>query len=113
MQEQIVSQLDEFADNIDNIVAGHNARFQKLNEAKRALQTQGDTIAQGWEDYFMGEAKKLAAAQAALARISNAPLSTATAPIAPKPAPTRQPLSAVSPTVNADSAISQLPRVAP
>jgi hypothetical protein len=113
MQEQIVSQLDEFADNIDDIVAGHNARFQKLNEAKRALQTQGDTIAQGWEDYFMGEAKKLAAAQAALNRISNAPLASASSTTTAPKTPTRQPLSAVSPTVNADSAISSLPRVAP
>ena len=70
-----MSQLDEFADNIDDIVAGHNARFSKLNEAKRALQVQGNDIAQGWEDYFVSEAKKLQAAKAALSRISNAPLS--------------------------------------
>ena len=70
-----MSQLDEFADNIDDIVASHNARFTKLNDAKRALQVQGDTIATGWENYFLNESKKLQAAQAALNRISNAPLS--------------------------------------
>ena len=73
-----MSQLDEFADNIDAIVASHNARFTKLNDAKRALQVQGDTIATGWENYFLNESKKLQAAQAALNRISNAPLSTVT-----------------------------------
>ena len=73
-----MSQLDEFADNIDDIVASHNARFTKLNDAKRALQVQGDTIATGWENYFLNESKKLQAAQAALNRISNAPLSTVT-----------------------------------
>jgi|KBSMisStandDraft_5_1062788.scaffolds.fasta_scaffold00163_43 hypothetical protein len=78
-----MSQLDEFADNIDDIVAGHNARFAKLNEAKRKLQAQGDEIATGWENYFLNEAKKLQAAQAALNRISNAPLSSSS-PATPK-----------------------------
>lgn len=77
-----MSQLDEFADNIDDIVASHNKRFQALNEAKRKLQAQGDEIATGWENYFLSEAKKLQAAQAALNRISNAPLSS-TSPATP------------------------------
>ena len=77
-----MSQLDEFADNIDDIVAGHNARFEKLNAAKRALQVRGDEIAAGWEAYFLGESKKLEAANAALNRISNAPLSS-TSPVTP------------------------------
>lgn len=81
-----MSQLDEFADNIDDIVASHNARFTKLNDAKRALQVQGDTIATGWENYFLNESKKLQAAQAALNRISNAPLSSVS-PITPTSGP--------------------------
>lgn len=85
-----MSQLDEFADNIDDIVASHNKRFQALNEAKRKLQAQGDEIATGWENYFMSEAKKLAAAQAALNRISNAPLSSVSTS-----APKVQPISAL------------------
>ena len=75
-----MSQLDEFADNIDDIIARHNQRFTALNDAKRRLQVQGDEIASGWETYFANESKKLATAQAALSRISNAPLSTTTAP---------------------------------
>ena len=31
-----MSQLEEFADNVNDIVAGHNERFAKLNDAKRA-----------------------------------------------------------------------------
>jgi len=73
-----MSQLDEFADNINDIVASHNERFAALNEAKRKLQVRGDEIAAGWEQYFLNEAKKLSAAEAALNRISNAPLSTST-----------------------------------
>jgi hypothetical protein len=77
-----MSQLDEFADNVNDIVAGHNARFQKLNDAKRALQVRGNDIADRWEEYFINEAKQLAMAEAALNRISNVPLSTTTAPTA-------------------------------
>jgi hypothetical protein len=73
-----MSQLDEFADNVNDIVAGHNARFQKLNDAKRALQVRGNDIADRWEEYFINEAKQLATAEAALNRISNVPLSTST-----------------------------------
>jgi ethanolamine utilization microcompartment shell protein EutL len=90
-----MSALDEFADNIDDIVAGHNVRFEKLNKAKRALQVQGDEIAQGWEDYFTNEAKKLQAAKAALSRISNAPLSSA------------------SPVTPGNTVLSAVPKVAP
>jgi hypothetical protein len=85
--------LDEFSGDIDSIIASHNVRFEKLNSAKRALQTQGDAIAQGWEDYFAGEAKKLQAARAALNRISNAPLST----VSTKVPDVGGPLSAIPP----------------
>ena len=70
-----MSALDEFADNVNDIVASHNARFQKLNDAKRALQVKGNDIADRWEQYFTEEAKKLQVANDALNRISNAPLS--------------------------------------
>ena len=73
-----MSALDEFADNVNDIVASHNARFQKLNDAKRALQVKGNDIADRWEQYFTEEAKKLQVANDALNRISNAPLSTVT-----------------------------------
>ena len=73
-----MSQLDEFADNVNDIVAGHNERFRKLNDAKRALQVKGNDIADRWEEYFINEAKQLAMAEAALNRISNVPLSTST-----------------------------------
>ena len=62
-----MSALDEFADNVNDIVASHNARFQKLNDAKRALQVKGNDIADRWEQYFTEEAKKLQVANDALA----------------------------------------------
>jgi hypothetical protein len=77
-----MSQLDEFADNVNDIVAGHNERFRKLNDAKRALQVKGNEIADRWEDYFTNEAKKLQQANDALNRISNVPLSTSTSTVA-------------------------------
>lgn len=90
-----MSQLDEFADNIDDIIARHNEMFTALNDAKRKLQVQGNEIAAGWQNYFANETKKLATAQAALSRISNAPLSTTTAPTPATEALSAVPLRAV------------------
>jgi hypothetical protein len=90
-----MSALDEFADNINDIVANHDARFRKLNERKQALQIRGDDIAAGWESYFADQEKQLAAAEAALNRISNIHLSS------------------VSQTTPTSEPISQIPKVMP
>lgn len=82
--------IDDFGSDVNNIIADLNDQFKALNDAKRKLQERGNTIATKWSDYFQAQAKSIAAAEDALNRISNVPLSSA-----PTSEPGVQPLSAI------------------
>lgn len=87
--------IDEFGSDVNGIIADLNAQFKVLNDAKANLKQRGGEIAQKWAEYFTEQTKAVAAAEAALNRISNIPLSS------------------VSQTTPTSEPISQIPKVMP
>lgn len=85
-----MSHIDEFASDVNAIIADLNAQFGALNDMKVALKTQGNDIAAQWSQYFTDQKQAMQAAQDALNRISNVPLSTVSPPI-----PTSGPISGI------------------
>lgn len=67
--------LDSFAEDINDTVAMINKSFEVLNTRKQNLQERGVEIARRWSQHFDAQEASLAAAEAALNRISNVPLS--------------------------------------
>ena len=67
--------LDQFAEDVNETVAMLNKSFEILNRRKQALQERGTDIARRWSQHFDSQEASLAAAEAALNRISNVPAS--------------------------------------
>jgi chromosome condensin MukBEF ATPase and DNA-binding subunit MukB len=89
-----VGALDEFAGDVNGIIADINAQFSVLQEKKLALRDKGNALAAKWNEYLTAQAKAMQTADDALNRISNLPLSE-TSPAAP----TSGALSTVPPKV--------------
>ncbi|MDE2471862.1 MAG: hypothetical protein KGL35_24840 [Bradyrhizobium sp.] len=66
--------IDEFADDVNGIVADIEAQFKVLGDRKRQVQERGNEIAHRWAVYFDTRDQALTQAEAALNRISNVPL---------------------------------------
>jgi hypothetical protein len=98
--------IDEFGSDVNSILADLNAQFGALNDAKAKLKQRGGDIAQRWAEYFQDQAKAIAAAEAALNKVSNVPLAASSPPSV-------TPVSQVPLASNPNAAISSLPRVAP
>lgn len=86
--------LDEFASDVNVIVADLNAQFSVLNDRKLALRTQGNAVAAKWAVYLDGQKAAMTKAEDALNRISNVPLSET-----PKTPPAGGGLSTIPPKV--------------
>lgn len=67
--------LDSFAEDVNETVAMLNKSFEVLNARKQKLQERGIDIARRWSQHFDAQEASLAAAEAALNRISNVPAS--------------------------------------
>lgn len=76
MQERKpMGHLDSFAEDVNETVATLNRSFEVLNARKQKLQERGVQIARRWSQHFDAQEASLAAAEAALNRISNVPAS--------------------------------------
>ncbi len=82
--------LDEFASDVNGIVADLNTQFAVLQDKKLALRDKGNAVAAKWNEYLTKQATAMQAAEDALNRISNVPLSET-----PKPPPTGGALSSI------------------
>jgi seryl-tRNA synthetase len=74
-ERKVMGHLDSFAEDINDTVAMINKSFEVLNTRKQNLQERGVEIARRWSQHFDAQEASLAAAEAALNRISNVPLS--------------------------------------
>lgn len=77
-----MSAIDEFASDVNGIIADMEAQFKVLQDTKAALKTQGNTLAANWAQYFAAQKAAMQKAQDALNRISNVPLSETSPPAA-------------------------------
>lgn len=76
-----MSKIEEFADDIPNILKGLDEDFGDLGERARALKERGKDVAHAWRMHFDGKAAELARAEEAIKRVSNIPLpASSTAP---------------------------------
>ena len=74
--------IDEFASDLNNMLADIDNTFKALSDRKNALQKKGNDVAQRWAEHFDGMQKSMTDAEAALNRISNVPISS-TKPVTP------------------------------
>jgi hypothetical protein len=72
--------LDSFAEDVNDIVKDLDKQFEFLNDRKQQLKERGGEIAGRWAQHFNVQEAALTAAEAALNRISNIPLSVAKDP---------------------------------
>lgn len=70
-----MGQLDQFADDVNETLADLDKQFEALNARKNALKTDGAAIAGKWANHFTAQEASIRAAEAALNRISNVPVS--------------------------------------
>jgi hypothetical protein len=75
MEEKPVGQLDSFAEDVNETVADLEKQFADLNARKQKILERGTEIAGRWAQHFTTQEQGLTAAEAALNRISNVPLS--------------------------------------
>jgi hypothetical protein len=71
-----MSALDEFATDVNGIVADLNAQFSVLNDRKLKIKQRGGEIAQKWAEHFDVQETAMKRAEDALNRISNVPLTS-------------------------------------
>ena len=74
-EKKPMGHLDSFAEDVNDTVADLNNQFEALNARKQALRERGSEIAGRWANHFATQEASLAAAEAALNRISNVPAS--------------------------------------
>lgn len=67
--------LDSFAEDVNDVVADLEKAFEYLNARKQSLKERGTEIAGRWADHFEQQHASITAAEAALNRISNVPVS--------------------------------------
>jgi len=67
--------LDSFAEDVNETVADLNRQFESLNARKQKLRERGAEVAAGWAQHFDSQEAALRAAETALNRISNVPVS--------------------------------------
>ena len=67
--------LDSFAEDVNETVADLNRAFESLNVRKQRLKERGAEIAGRWAQHFDAQEASLKAAETALNRISNVPVS--------------------------------------
>lgn len=75
-----MSAIDEFAADVNGVIADIEAQFKTLQDTKAALKKQGNDLAFNWAAYFAAQKVAMQKAQDALNRLSNAPLSETSPP---------------------------------
>lgn len=75
-----MSALDEFASDVDGIIADLNAQAAVLNDRKTKLKERGNDVLARWAQHFSDQEASLTRAESALNRISNVPLSESSPP---------------------------------
>jgi hypothetical protein len=76
-----MGQLDSFATDVNETMADLERQFEALNARKQKIKDRGTDISGRWAQHFANQEAGLTAAEAALNRISNVPLSTETPPV--------------------------------
>jgi hypothetical protein len=69
-----MGKIDEFAGSVNETLAGIEDDFGGLSIKAQALKDKGAEVAQRWKQHFAAQANALAAAEAAINKVSNAPL---------------------------------------
>src|SRR5882724_1787041 len=75
-----MGQLDQFADEVGDVVAALEKDAEALNTRKSALLDRSDEVLGRWRDHFKRQETSLAAAEAAINKISNVPLAGTSTP---------------------------------
>ena len=70
-----MGQLEQFVDNIPSVLADIERQAEKLNARAAAVKARSDDVFGRWHEHFSGKEASLAAAEAAINRLSNVPLS--------------------------------------
>lgn len=86
-EAQPMGQLDSFAEDVNETVADLEKQFAALNDRKQKIRERGTDIAGRWAQHFTNQEAGLVAAEAALNKISNVPLSTETKTVPPLVSP--------------------------
>lgn len=68
--------IDNFAGDLNGILADAEDRFRKLSERKQRLRDRSAEVAGKWGAYFDLQEKSIQAAEDALNRVSNVPLTS-------------------------------------
>ena len=80
-----MGQLDQFADEVGDIMAALEKDAEALNKRKSALLDRSDEVLGRWRDHFKRQEDSLKAAEAAINKLSNIPLAgTSTAKADPR-----------------------------
>ena len=87
--------IDEFASDLNSMLADIDNTFKTLSDRKNQLQRKGNDVAQRWAEHFDAMNKSMTDAEAALNRISNVPISSS------------------PPQTPANIALSQVPKLNP
>src|SRR5579872_3741933 len=66
--------IDQFADDVPDVLASLEQQFGDLRGRALALKEQGADVAAKWNQHFDAQAASIRAAEAAIARVSNVPL---------------------------------------
>ncbi len=69
-----MSAIDQFAEDVNGVVADLESQFKVLGDRKRKLQDRGNDIALRWAKHFEAQDRALTQAEQALNRISNVPV---------------------------------------
>lgn len=72
-----MGKIDEFADGISETLSDLDGKFGNLSARAAVLKEKGADVAARWDQHFDGQSKAIAAAEAAINRISNVPLPSA------------------------------------
>ena len=88
--------IDQFADDIPDLIAGMEKDFGDLRARALLLKGRSDDIKQRWNTHFDQQGSSLAAAEAAINRVSNIPL------------PSSQPSSQLANGIDPDPAVARL-----
>jgi hypothetical protein len=76
-----MGKIDEFAGSVNETLAGLEDDFGGLSIKAQALKEKGAEVAQRWKQHFADQANALAAAEAAINKVSNAPLPVRTSSV--------------------------------
>jgi len=75
-----MGQLDQFADEVGDVIAALEKDAEALNKRKRALLDQSDEVLGRWREHFDRQENSLKAAEAAINKLSNVPLAGTSTP---------------------------------